>query len=197
LASSPSSSSSTSCPLEVVRAAGLRPRRGAGAPAPEAPALTLFTLSETTVVVRRTVLALAGSGGSPFRALLRSTLPAQYTSTSRFGSRASTASWMSAWLKPKYSGPAMAVFGGGGKSSPAWRRASISELMRFRIAVQQPVQLLARSGSSGRSSATTRKVGNGQCSPPLPMMSHSCTQSESSATEDLNSVRDLNPSGKM
>ena len=37
------------------------------------------------------------------------------------------------WLNPKYSGPAMAVFGGGGRSSPALRRASISELMRLRI----------------------------------------------------------------
>jgi len=37
----------------------------------------------------------------------------------------------SGWLRPKYSGPAMAVLGGGGRSSPARRRASISALMRF------------------------------------------------------------------
>ena len=37
------------------------------------------------------------------------------------------------WLSPKYSGPAIAVLGGGGRPSPALRRASISALMRFRI----------------------------------------------------------------
>lgn len=37
------------------------------------------------------------------------------------------------WLRPKYSGPAMAVLGGGGSASPARRRASISALIRFRI----------------------------------------------------------------
>ena len=37
----------------------------------------------------------------------------------------------SGWFRPKYSGPAMAVLGGGGSASPAARRASISPLMRF------------------------------------------------------------------
>lgn len=44
------------------------------------------------------------------------------------------------WLSPKYSGPAIAVLGGGGSASPARRRASISALMRFRI---------CRTGSEG------------------------------------------------
>ena len=39
----------------------------------------------------------------------------------------------STWFSPKYSGPARAVFGGGGRSWPAWRLASISSLMRCRI----------------------------------------------------------------
>ena len=37
----------------------------------------------------------------------------------------------SGWFRPKYSGPAMAVLGGGGRSSPAALLASISALMRF------------------------------------------------------------------
>ena len=37
----------------------------------------------------------------------------------------------SGWFRPKYSGPAMAVLGGGGRSSPAALLASISPLMRF------------------------------------------------------------------
>jgi len=47
------------------------------------------------------------------------------------GTRESGWPCTSGWLRPKYSGPAMAVLGGGGRFSPALRRASISELMRF------------------------------------------------------------------
>ena len=45
--------------------------------------------------------------------------------------RARPSARTSGWLKPKYSGPAIAVLGAGGRSSPARRRASISPLMRF------------------------------------------------------------------
>lgn len=39
----------------------------------------------------------------------------------------------SGWLKPKNSGPAMAVLGAGGRSSPAFRRDSMTALMRLWI----------------------------------------------------------------
>ena len=61
---------------------------------------------------------------------VRACLPAQYASQARPASSASICAAISGELKPKYSGPAMAVLGGGGSACPAARRAAISALMR-------------------------------------------------------------------
>ena len=60
--------------------------------------------------------------------------------------------------------------------------ASISLLMRERTAFHAPVGDLASSTSSGRSAATMRKVGAGQCGPSCPRMLQVCMHSWSSST---------------
>ena len=48
-------------------------------------------------------------------------LPFQYLEQRCSGSRDSNCRMTSGWVSPKYSGPAMAVLGGGGSGSPASR----------------------------------------------------------------------------
>jgi hypothetical protein len=60
--------------------------------------------------------------------------------------------------------------------------ASISLLMRDKMAFQAPVGERASSASSGRSSATMRKVGAGQYRPPSPRIVQVCMHSWSSST---------------
>jgi hypothetical protein len=50
---------------------------------------------------------------------------------------------------------------------------------------QQPVQLRATMGASGRSRAVTTNVGAGQNAPPSPTILHSCGVRASKSTEDL------------
>ena len=57
----------------------------------------------------------------------------------------------SSWLRPKYSGPAMAVLGGGGRSSPAALLASISALMRLST-------FTARAQSASQDNAMKKQV---------------------------------------
>eukprot|EP00955_Chlamydomonas_euryale_P019791 211054-Chlamydomonas_euryale.AAC.1 len=74
-----------------------------------------------------------GGGRLPESTMSRCALPVQYCVCFCSGSSASMAETTSGWLSPKYSGPAMAVLGGGGSAWPSRRRASISSLIRRRI----------------------------------------------------------------